>query len=167
VRIVCVLLSPRGLALSQFERNKVNVAPNYNLLHWRPSHVNGVVFAELDSYDIHGMSAMIYRSVSHHRIPYILGATGEGRRRLRRSPMRDLDSMDYVFINSDETSVRYGASGAPKNAGPWPNFPPRPAERPGAGRVFLGFAAPAPGPARSPDGSPLKQVVRNRAPSRE
>ena len=55
-------------------------------------------------------------------------------------------------------SVRYGA---------WPNSPPRPAERPGAGRVILRFPAPAPGPARSPDGSPLKQVGRNGAPSRE
>ena len=74
-----------------------------HLLHWRPPHVNGVVFTELDSYDIPGMSAMIYRSVPHHRVRYILGATGEGHRRLRRSPMRELDSMDYVFIDSDET----------------------------------------------------------------
>jgi len=51
VRIVYVLPSRRGLALSQFERNNVNVAPNYNLLHWRPPHVNGVVFAELDTMD--------------------------------------------------------------------------------------------------------------------
>jgi len=103
VRIVYVLPSRRGLALSQFERNQVNVAPNYNLLHWRSPHVNRVMFAELDSYDIRGMSAMIYRSVSYHGIHYILGATGEGHRRLRRSPMREMDSMDYVFIDSDET----------------------------------------------------------------
>jgi len=103
VRIVYVLPSRRGLAPCQVERNKVNVGPNYNLLHWRPAHVNGVVFAELDSYDIRGMSAMIYRSVPHHGIRYILGATGEGRRRLCRSPMRELDSMDYVFNDSDET----------------------------------------------------------------
>jgi len=103
VHIVYVRLSRRGLALSQFERNMVNLTPKYHLLHWRPPHVNGVVFAELDSYDILGMSAMIYRSVPHHRIHYILGATGEGRRRSRRSPMRELDSMDYVFIDSDET----------------------------------------------------------------
>jgi len=55
-------------------------------------------------------------------------------------------------------SVRYGASGAPKNAGPWPNSPPGPAERPGAGRVILRLPAPAAGPDRSPDGSPLKQM---------
>jgi len=46
---------------------------------------------------------MIYRSVPHHRIRYILDATGEGRRRLGRSPMRELDSMDYVLIDSNET----------------------------------------------------------------
>jgi len=211
VRIVYVLPSRHGLALSQFERNNVNVAPNYNLLHWCPPHVNGVVFAELDSFDIRGMSAMIYRAVPHHRIRYILGATGEGRRRLRRSPMRELDSMDYVFIDSDETvrawllsnpvlddplplmvycyrdrgserqdtpalrrvdylnqndvrnwahdpaqrigqmhsrelfddrpgdregRVRYGADGAPKNAGPRPFSPPHPTQRPGAGCLF-------------------------------
>ena len=102
MRIVFVLPSRRGLALSQFERNKVNLAPNYNLLHWRPPHVNVVVFSELDSYDICGMSAMIYRSVPDHRIRYILGATGQGRSRLRRSPMGELNSMDYVFIDSDE-----------------------------------------------------------------
>jgi len=103
VRIVYVLPSQRCLALSQFERNKVNVAANYNLLHWCPRHVNGVVFAELDSYDIRGMSAMIYRSVSHNQICYILRATGKGQRRLRRSAMRELESMDYVIIDSDET----------------------------------------------------------------
>jgi len=103
VRIVYVLPSRRGLALSHFERKKVNVAPNYNLLHSRLPHVNGVVFAELDCYDIRGMSAMIYRSLAHHRMRYILGAKGEGGRRLRRTPMRELDSMDYVFLHSDET----------------------------------------------------------------
>ena len=46
---------------------------------------------------------MIYRSVAYHRIRYILGARGEGRRRLRRSPMRELDSIEYVFIDRDET----------------------------------------------------------------
>jgi len=61
------------------------------------------VFAELDSYDIRGMSAMIDRYAPLYRIRTVLGATGEGRRRLRRSPMRELDSMDYVFIDSDET----------------------------------------------------------------
>jgi len=64
-------------------------------------------------------------------------------------------------------TVRYGASGPLKNAGPWPISPARPAEQLGAGPVILLFPAPAPGPARSPDRSPLKQVGRNVAPSRE
>jgi len=34
-------------------------------------------------------------------------------------------------------SVRYGASGAPKPAGPRLNSPPRPGQRPGAGRFFF------------------------------
>jgi len=33
--------------------------PDYRRLNWRP--VNGVQFAELDSYDIRGLSAMIMR----------------------------------------------------------------------------------------------------------
>jgi len=42
---------------------------------------------------------------------------------------------------SDELSlfvvrVRYGADGAPKNAGPRPFSPPRPTQRPGAGCLF-------------------------------
>ena len=53
--------------------------------------------------------------------------------------------MEYEVISSDiqlskhysaNTSFRCGASGAPKNVGPRPNSPPRPAERPGAGLVF-------------------------------
>jgi len=87
MRIAYVLPSRPGLALSQFERNKVNVAPNYNLLQWGPPHVNGVLFAGLDSYDMREMSAMIYRSVPHHRICYILGARGDRPRRFLRSPM--------------------------------------------------------------------------------
>jgi len=107
VHIIYILVSRRSLALSQFERNTVNVAPNYNLGHWRPPHLNGVLFAELDSYDIRGMSAKIYKFLPHYRIRYILGATGEGRRWLHRSPMHELDRMDYVVIDRNET-VRPG-----------------------------------------------------------
>ena len=103
MRIVYVLPSRRGQGLPPDERIKINVAPNYHALHWRPPHVNGVEFAELDSYDIRGLSAMIYRSIQHHRIRYILGATGEGRRRLRRNPGGVLNNIDYIFIESDET----------------------------------------------------------------
>jgi len=41
-------------------------------------------------------------------------------------------------MKRNKISVRYGPSGAPKTAGPRHLSPPRPAERPGAGRVFLG-----------------------------
>ena len=63
------------------------------------------------------------------------------------------------ILAKDETkweilNVRYGASGAPQNAGPYPNCPPHLVERPGAGRVFLAFPALAPGPGRSPDPVP-------------
>jgi len=73
------------------------------MLHWRPPHINGVLFAELDSYEIGGLSAMISRNVPNDRIRYILGATGEGRRRLRRVPSKWVSCTDYVFIDSDET----------------------------------------------------------------
>jgi len=45
---------------------------------------------------------MISRNVSNDRICYILGATGEGRRRLCRVPSEWISCIDYVFINSDE-----------------------------------------------------------------
>jgi len=56
--------------------------------------------------------------------------------------------------------VHYGASGAPKNAGPWPFSPLSPLNRPGQG-VFshsLTQSQPRPpaGPVHPPDGSPLK-----------
>jgi len=73
------------------------------MLHWRPPHINRVQFAELDSYDIRGLSAVISRNVRNHRIRYILGATGEGRRRLRRVPSERVSCIDHVFIDSDET----------------------------------------------------------------
>ena len=64
-------------------------------------------------------------------------------------------------------SVCYGVSRAPKNSGPAPNSPPCPAQPPGAPCDFWRFPAPAPGPSRSPDGSQLKQVGRNRAQCRK
>jgi len=73
------------------------------MLHWRPPHRNGVQFAELDSYEIRGLSAIISRNVPNNRIRYILGATGQGGRRLRRVPSKRVSRIDYVFIDSDET----------------------------------------------------------------
>jgi len=74
--------------------------PNYRRLNWRP--VNGVQGAELDFYDIRGLSAMITRSIRHVTIRYILGGTGEGRRLLQDYPNTPLWWINYVFINDDE-----------------------------------------------------------------
>ena len=74
--------------------------PNYRRLNWRP--VNWVQFAELDSNDIRGLSAMIDRSIRRDTIRYILGATGEGRRLLRDYPNTPLSWLNYVFIEDDE-----------------------------------------------------------------
>jgi len=52
--------------------------PNYRLLHWRNPHINGVRFAELNAYDIRGLSAIISGTLPHNAIRYILGATSEG-----------------------------------------------------------------------------------------
>jgi len=91
--------------LSKHIRNMVNVTPYYNSLHWHLPHINGIQFSELDSYDIDGLSAMIYRTVLHHRIHYILGASGAGRLRLSRHGDQPFSSWDYVYIENDE-SVR-------------------------------------------------------------
>ena len=78
------------------------IRPNYRLLHWRPPHIHGVGFAELNSYDIRGLSAIISRTVPHNAIRYILGATGEGRQALRLHPGFQLSYIDYVFIENDQ-----------------------------------------------------------------
>jgi len=74
--------------------------PDYRRLIWRP--VNGVQFAELDSYDIRGLSAMITRSIRYETIRYILGATGEVLRLLRDYPNTPLSWIHYVFTDDDE-----------------------------------------------------------------
>jgi len=72
-----------------------------------------------------------------------------------------------VLFHRGLSRARDGDSGAPKNECPRHNSPPRLAEWPGAGPIFSGFPVPVPDPTRSPDGPPLKQVGRNRDPSRE
>ena len=74
--------------------------PDYRQLNWRS--INGVWFAELDSYDFRGLSAMITRSIRHESIGYIIGATGEGRLHLRNYPNAPLTWINYVFIDNDE-----------------------------------------------------------------
>jgi len=102
VRIVYVLPTRRGQGLPDQERLRVNVPPNYRTLHWRSPHIHGVEFAELDSYDIRGLSAMIYRKIHHHRIHYIIGATSDGRAKLRTSPNDPLTLVESIFIYNDE-----------------------------------------------------------------
>jgi len=103
VCIVWTRPAKRGQGQKPERRANVNFGPDYNMLHWRPPHINRVQFAELDSYDIRGLSAMILKNVSSDRIRYLLGAIGEGRRRLRRVPSERVSCIDYVFIDSDET----------------------------------------------------------------
>jgi len=103
VRIVWTWPPRRGQGQTPERRANLNFRPDYNMLHWPPPHINGVEFAELDSYDIRGLSAMISRNVPNDRIRYILGATGEGRRRLRRVASEPVSCIDYVFIDTDET----------------------------------------------------------------
>jgi len=102
VRIVWTWPSRRGQGQTPERRGNLNFRPDDNMLHWRPPHINGVQFAELDSYNIRGLSAMISRNVPNERIRYILDATGGGRRRLRRVPSERVSCIDYVFIHSDE-----------------------------------------------------------------
>jgi len=86
-------------------RNSANIDAlqlNYRLLHWRNPHINGVGFAELNAYDIRGLSAIILRTVPHNAIRYILGATGEGRKELCVHPTFPLSYINYVFIDNDE-----------------------------------------------------------------
>ena len=65
-------------------------------------------------------------------------------------------------------SVRYGASGAQKPAGPWPNSLPRPGPRPGAGLfVFCPPPLPLSGPPPSsrPQTAPRKSISPVRGPT--
>lgn len=67
------------------------------MLYWHPPYINAVQLAELDFYDILGLSAMISRKVPNNRIRYKLAATGEGRRRLLRIPSVRLSCIDDGF----------------------------------------------------------------------
>jgi len=71
------------------------------MLYSHPPYINAVQFAELDSYDILGVSAMISRKVPNTRIRYKLAATGEGPRRLLRIPSVRLSCIDDGFIDTE------------------------------------------------------------------
>jgi len=79
--------------------------PNYRRLNWHP--VNGVQFAELDSYDIRGLSSMITRSIRHETIRYRLGATGVGQQLLHDYPNTPLSWINYVFIDNNEAAMAW------------------------------------------------------------
>jgi len=76
--------------------------PNYRLHHWGPQNIHGVGYAELNSYSIRGLSAIIARTVPHNAVRYILGATSDGRQQLRMHPGFLLSYIDYVVIQSDQ-----------------------------------------------------------------
>jgi len=61
-----------------------------------------VNFAELNSYDIGGLSSAILRCEPSDSIRYIFGATGEGRCELREDPTQSLHYSNYIFIQSDK-----------------------------------------------------------------
>jgi len=61
-----------------------------------------VYFAELNSYDIGGLSSAILRCVPSDSLRYIFGLTGEGRRELREDPTHAVHYSHYIFIQSDE-----------------------------------------------------------------
>jgi len=71
--------------------------------------------------------------------------------RVAAMPLGDVGYKVYVFVVFAvvRLRVRYGADGAPDNAGPRPFSPPCPAQRPGAGclfRHFLPLSPPRPPP---------------------
>ena len=59
-------------------------------------------FAELNSYEIGGLSSAILRCVPLDSICYIIGTTGEGRQELREDPTHALHYSTYIFILCDE-----------------------------------------------------------------
>jgi len=99
------------------------------------------------------MAPAVIHSVFSKPVNHSLGAWVSTTDRIRLRSRKEL----LVFVK-----------GPPGPRKTWPPGPiPRPAERLWAGRVSFGFTTPTPSPARSPDGSPLKKVWRNGAPSRE
>ena len=59
-------------------------------------------FAELNSYDIGGLSSAILRCKPSDSIHYIFCATGEGLHELHEDPTHALHYSNYIFIQSDE-----------------------------------------------------------------
>jgi len=55
VHIVWTWPSRRTQGQTPEPRANLNFRPQYNMPHWLPPRINGVLFAELDSYDIRGL----------------------------------------------------------------------------------------------------------------
>jgi len=102
VLIVYGLPTRRGQGLPDQERLRVNVPPRYHALHWCSPDIHGVEFAELDSYDIRGLSAMLYSKIHQRRICYIIGATSKARAKLRTSPNDPLTFVGSIFSYNNE-----------------------------------------------------------------
>jgi len=58
--------------------------------------------AELNSYDIGGLSSAILKCVPSDSIYYIFGATGEGRRTLSEDPSYTLQYTNYILLQRNE-----------------------------------------------------------------
>jgi len=76
--------------------------PNYHILYWLFPHINGVDFAQFNSYDIGGLPWPILRCVPSNSIGYIFGATGGGWREVREDLTHALHYSNYIFIQSEE-----------------------------------------------------------------
>jgi len=103
-----------------------------------------VDFAELNSYDIGGLSSAILRCVPSDSIRYIFDATGKGRRELREDPTHALHYSNYIFIQTDEDVGSWILSNQP-NEDPLdvlvychrPSTPARPATPPEPSHRYL------------------------------
>ena len=76
--------------------------PNYCIPYWYYPHINGVDFAELNSYEIGGLSSAILRCLPLDSIHYIFGATGEGWCELHENSTHALHYSNNIFFQSEE-----------------------------------------------------------------
>ncbi|KAG0643173.1 hypothetical protein HOY80DRAFT_1096845 [Tuber brumale] len=73
----------------------------YSSHYWRWPYITGLRFTELHYYDFRGLCRTIYETITLVDIRYIIGATGEGRKQIRRAPHQSISDDDYLFIQSD------------------------------------------------------------------
>ena len=75
--------------------------PNYALLHWHSPEIHWAGFAKFNSYDIHGLSVIIARTVPYKAIRNRLGITSEGCHQLRLHPTVQWPYIHYMFIKKE------------------------------------------------------------------